>query len=148
MGFSWWNKQMKGQTNPSILKPKLQRRLRNGATDAERVLWQRLRGQQLDDCKFRRQHPFGDYILDFVCLERMVVVELDGSQHVERTEADSRRTDFLVKSGFTVLRFWNNQVFDDIDGVGEAIWHALQRREQPIPTPTLPLKGRERSRSN
>lgn len=73
----------------------------------------------------------------------MVVVELDGSQHAERTEADSRRTDFLVKSGFTVLRFWNNQVFDDIDGVGEAILKALQRRAQPIPTPTLPLKGRE-----
>lgn len=134
---------MKGQTNPSILKPKLARRLRNGATGAERLPWQRLRGQQLDGCKFRRQHPFGDFILDFVCLERMVVVELVGSQHAERAEPDAGRTAFLVKSGFTILRFWNNQVFDDIDGAGDAIWQALQMRAQPIPTPALPLKGRE-----
>lgn len=58
---------MCGQTNKGILEPKLQRRLRNNATDTERALWQRLRARQLDGCKFRRQHPFGDYILDFVC---------------------------------------------------------------------------------
>lgn len=145
MGCSGWVDIMKGQTNPSILKPRLQRRLRSDATDAERLLWQRLRGRQLDDCKFRRQHPFGDYILDFVCLERMVVVELDGSQHAGQDEADADavRTSFLVNSGFVVLRFWNNQVFEDLDGVAESIWQALQPREQPIPTPALPLKGRE-----
>ena len=127
MGMGYGRSGMKGQTNPGILKPKLQRNLRNGATDAERRLWQHLRGRQLDGCKFRRQHPFGAYILDFVCLDRMVVVELDGSQHAEHVETDSRRTAFLEISGFTVLRFWNNQVLDDIEGVGEAIWQALQR---------------------
>ena len=124
---------MKGQTNPVVLRTKLQRRLRNASTDAEHALWQRLRLRQLDGCKFRRQHPFGDYIIDFVCLERKLVVELDGSQHAESTTADARRTACLEHAGFTVLRFWNHQVFDEMDGVLEVIWQALKARANPSP---------------
>jgi very-short-patch-repair endonuclease len=125
---------MKGQNNRPILGSKLQRRLRNASTDAERALWQRLRLRQLDGCKFRRQHPFGHYILDFVCLEKMLVIELDGSQHAESVAADSERTAFLERSGFLVLRFWNNQVFDEMDGVLEAIWRVLKARANPSPS--------------
>lgn len=133
---------MKGQTNQSILKPKLQRRLRNAPTDAERFLWQHLRRRQLDGCKFRRQHPFGDYIVDFVCLERKVVVELDGSQHAENVEADAVRTAFLEKGGFRVLRFWNNQVFEETDGVLEVILRGLRRAcGEHHPHPGPPLEG-------
>jgi very-short-patch-repair endonuclease len=131
---------MRGQTNKGILEPKLQRRLRNNATDAERALWQRLRARQLGGCKFRRQHPFGDYILDFVCLERKLVIELDGSQHAEETIKDAARTAFLEFAGFVVLRFWNNQVFEEMDGVMEAIWQALTARHTPSP-PNPPLEG-------
>jgi very-short-patch-repair endonuclease len=132
---------MKGQTNRSILKPKLQRRLRNASTDAERLLWRHLRGRQLDGCKFRRQHPFGDFILDFVCLERMIVVELDGSQHAEKVEADVLRTTFLERAEFVVLRFWNNQIFEDMDGVLEMIWRVACTRRETHPHPNPPLEG-------
>src|SRR4051812_31679131 len=72
---------VKGRTNQSILRPKLQRRLRNNMTDAEKRLWRFLRQKQMSNFKFRRQHPFGDYIIDFVCLEVMLAVEVDGGQH-------------------------------------------------------------------
>ena len=131
---------MKGQTSQKILRPKLQRQLRNSATDSERALWQRLKGRQLDGCKFRRQHPYGDFILDFVCLDRMLVVELDGSQHAETVECDTRRTRALEAAGFVVLRFWNNQVFGEIDGVLEVIHRHLVARAAPSP-PSPPLEG-------
>lgn len=124
---------MKGQVSQAILRSKLQRRLRNAPTNAERALWQRLRLRQLDGCKFRRQHPFGDYILDFACLERMLVVELDGSQHLE-SAADATRTAFLERAGFRVLRFWNHQVFENMDAVLETIWQALKARARPPPS--------------
>jgi len=132
---------MKGQTNYSILKPKLQSRLRNAATDAERLLWRRLRLQQLGGCKFRRQHPFGDFVLDFVCLEKKLVVELDGSQHAGQVTADGLRRAFLERAGFRVLRFWNNQVFEDIDGVLDVILQMLRISAEPHPHPSPPLEG-------
>ena len=107
---------MQGQTNEKILGARLQKNLRNAPTDAESKLWQRLRHRQLDGCKFRRQHPFGDFILDFVCLERKVVVELDGSQHANATNYDNVRSRFLESAGFIVLRFWNNEVFENQGG--------------------------------
>jgi very-short-patch-repair endonuclease len=135
---------MKGQTNRSILGPRLQRRLRAAPTEAERILWRRLCRRQLDGCKFRRQHPFRDYILDFVCLDRMVVVEVDGSQHATNVDADAGRTSVLEGAGFLVLRFWNNQVFNDIDGVLEAILQALRGGEHhPHPSPPLEGEGEE-----
>ena len=131
---------MRGQTNKSILEPKLQRWLRNAPTDAEHRLWQRLRGRQIEDCKFRRQHPYGDFILDFVCLERQTVVELDGSQHAESSDRDAARTLALEAAGFRVLRFWNNEVFENIEGVLEAIRQCLESPATPSP-PNPPLEG-------
>ena len=131
---------MRGQTNKRILEPKLQRRLRNAPTDAEHRLWQRLRGRQIEACKFRRQHPYADFILDFVCLERQTVVELDGSQHADAGTSDAERTLALEAAGFRVLRFWNNEVFENIEGVLEAIRQCLETRETPSP-PNPPLEG-------
>ena len=132
---------MKGQTNQRILKPKLQRRLRNSPTDAEHRLWQRLRGRQIEDCKFRRQHPYADFILDFVCLERQTVVELDGSQHAGANDSDAARTLVLESDGFTVLRFWNNEVFENIEGVLEAIRQCLEQHGATPSPPNPPLEG-------
>lgn len=82
-------------------------------------------------CKFRRQHPFGDYILDFVCLEARLVIEVDGGQHDERAADDVIRTAALTQAGFKVLRFWNNQVLCDTEAVKETIWRALQQTPSP-----------------
>ncbi|MBS0568686.1 MAG: endonuclease domain-containing protein [Proteobacteria bacterium] len=131
---------MRGQTNQKILGAHLQRRLRNAPTNAESRLWQRLRHRQLDGCKFRRQHPFGDFVLDFVCLERKVVIELDGSQNFDATAYDEKRTQFLECAGFVVLRFWNNGVFENIEGVLEVILRNLRDRATPSP-PNHPLEG-------
>ena len=134
---------MKAQTNRTIIDRKLQRTLRNSMTDAEIRLWQRLRSQQLAGCKFRRQHPYLDFVLDFVCLERSLIVEVDGGQHLEN-ERDQGRDSRLQEAGFHVLRFWNNQVLQETDAVVEAIWEALQNAAiHPIPHPTSPLKGEE-----
>ncbi|MBN8887826.1 MAG: endonuclease domain-containing protein [Rudaea sp.] len=138
---------MQGQTNKKILAAKLQRRLRNAPTDAESKLWQRLRHRQLDHCKFRRQHPFGDYILDFVCLERKIVIELDGAQHADRLEYDRQRTRFLERSGFTVLRFWNNEVFENLEDLLEVVLQTLRDRATPSP-PNVAKLGIHASQSN
>ncbi len=127
---------MQGQTNKKIVSNKLQNKLRNTPTDAERTLWQHLRQRQLERCKFRRQHPYGDYILDFVCLERKVIVEVDGSQHADNLAYDQARTGYLERGGFTVLRFWNNEIFDNIEGVIEVILTTLTRHT--IPTQPAP----------
>ena len=131
---------MKGQTNRNILDAHLQKRLRNGPTDAERKLWQRLKNRQIEGCKFRRQHPYEDYVLDYVCLERNLVVELDGGQHMDAVAYDEKRTLLLEKAGFRVLRFWNSDVFVSIDGVLETIYLELVARVTPSP-PNPPLEG-------
>jgi very-short-patch-repair endonuclease len=97
------------------------RDLRKNMTDAERRLWRSLRRRQLGACRFRRQAPIGEAIVDFVCFERKLVVELDGGQHATRTDADAARTEWLNSQGFQVLRFWNCDVFDNLDGILEAI---------------------------
>ena len=130
---------MKGQTSESILQPKLQRRLRNNMTDAEQKLWSILRGRQLQGFKFRRQHPYYLHILDFVCLDRKLVVEADGGQHAE-SDADPVRDRFLQQDGFTVLRFWNNEIFENIEGVAEVILRHLRDTATPSP-PNPPLEG-------
>ncbi len=132
---------MRGQTNQRILSERRPRSLRNSATDAERVLWLRLKGRQIEGCKFRRQHPYGDFIVDFACLERQVVVELDGSQHFDSNRYDETRSDFLRASGFVVLRFWNNQVFAEIEGVLELIRRELVARVRTPSPPNPPLEG-------
>lgn len=103
--------------------------LRNSATEPERVLWGRLRRRQFGGLKFRRQHPIGRYICDFVCLEASVVIELDGSQHVIDAAYDANRDTFLRSAGFRVLRFWNGDVLSHTDSVVETIYEALYRPE-------------------
>jgi very-short-patch-repair endonuclease len=132
---------MKAQTNSTIIGKQLQRKLRNSMTDAEIRLWQRLRGRQLAGCKFRRQHPYLDFVLDFVCLERRLIVEVDGGQHLEN-ERDQERDKRLQAAGFRLLRFWNNQVLLETDAVVEAIWTALQNAAVTShPHPNPPLEG-------
>ncbi len=129
-----------GQTNKSITSNRLQRVLRNRMTDAEKALWKILRCRQVSGLKFRRQHPFGDHILDFVCVEKKLVIEVDGGQHAGRAKEDALRTESLLKAGFRVLRFWNHEVLQEREAVRDRIWGAL-REEQPHPHPSPPLEG-------
>ena len=100
------------------------RRLRRESTTAERALWAHLRAKRLCGVKFRRQHPEGPYIVDFACCDRMVVIELDGSQHASQWKKDERRDRYLAERGYTVLRFWNFQVFEEVKTVLEVIRRA------------------------
>ncbi len=111
------------------------RQLRSNMTDAERKLWRHLRQKQIYGYKFRRQHPIGKYIVDFVCVENGLVVELDGGQHSEQIIADSSRTEFLMKRGCKVLRFWNNEVLNNIEGVKQIIAEELLNYPHPNPPP-------------
>src|SRR3970040_609127 len=90
------------------------RQLRKNPTDAERLLWEKLRLWQVDGCKFRRQQPLGPYIVDFVCLQKRLIVELDGGQHAQQKDYDKGRDGWLVGQGFLVLRFWNNDALKNI----------------------------------
>ncbi|MFZ4855164.1 MAG: endonuclease domain-containing protein [Desulfuromonadaceae bacterium] len=136
---------MIGQTNEKIQSKKFHRKLRSNMTDAEQALWRVLRGRQFSGCKFCRQHPFGDYILDFACLSNKLVIEVDGGQHCSLTEYDEIRTRKLQSAGFYLLRFWNNEVFEEFEAVKEKIRMAVQERQesvdQPHPHPNLPPEG-------
>ncbi len=103
-------------------------------TDAERRLWSAIRGKQLADVKFRRQAPIGPYIVDFVSFQCKLVIELDGGQHSERVQYDRQRTEWLSLQGFEVLRYWNHQVFEDLDAIVEQIWRKVNDRS-PLPNP-------------
>jgi very-short-patch-repair endonuclease len=117
-------------------KRDLARKLRRDATDAERFLWRLLRDRQLDGAKFRRQVPIGPFIADFASIKHQLVVELDGGQHSESL-SDARRSDYLGKRGWRVVRFWNNDVMKNREGVFESLQQAIAL------TPTLSRK-RER----
>ena len=108
-------------------------------TDVERRLWLYLRGEQLEGYRFRRQVPIGDYVVDFACMKAKLVIELDGGQHAAAVDSDSRRTQWLESQGFTVLRFWNNAIIEELEGVLETIRAALLK---PPPHPA-PQRGRE-----
>jgi very-short-patch-repair endonuclease len=97
------------------------RRLRRDQTDAERRLWTHLRGRNLEGFKFRRQVPIDRYVADFACIEARLVVELDGGQHAAQEDYDAARTLVLEQAGFEVLRFWNFQVMQELDGVPEEV---------------------------
>ena len=120
------------------------RQLRKNMTDAERTLWRHLRLRQFAGYKFRRQQPIGKYIVDFVCFENKLVIEFDGSQHSEEVVYDLERSSWLEEQGFRVLRFWDNQVFNETEGVKEMIIGALNN---PSYTPHLipPPQGGRRS---
>jgi very-short-patch-repair endonuclease len=104
---------MRGHNGKTV---RVARRLRANQTDAETVLWNRIRNRQIDGHKFVRQVPIGGYICDFVCREKLLIVEADGGQHNE-SAADVIRDRRLAEDGYRVLRFWNNDVLGNIDGV-------------------------------
>jgi very-short-patch-repair endonuclease len=105
------------------------RRLRKNLTDAERTVWNSLRSRQFGGYKFRRQQPIGPYIVDFVCFENKLIIELDGGHHDHSQQADydSVRTAWLEVQGYRVLRFWNNQVMEEPDAVKATILEALEQ---------------------
>ena len=92
---------------------------------AEAKLWKHLRAHQMEDVHFRNQHAIGNYIVDFCAPRKKLIIELDGSQHLEQQDYDEERTKYLETRGYRVLRFWNNDVMQDIETVLKAIWHAL-----------------------
>ena len=102
------------------------RDLRKNLTDAEQKLWQKLRNKQIDDHKFRRQFVLGNYIVDFICIDKRLIVEVDGGQHMDNVDYDLQRDEWLKKQNFKVLRFWNNQVLSEIDSVLEVIVKNLE----------------------
>lgn len=100
------------------------KQLRQNSTDAERKLWSCLRNSQLEGFKFRRQAPIGKYIVDFVCLEKCLIVEVDGGQHAENIK-DKERDSWLESEGYKVIRFWNKEVLAETNGVLEVIRKTL-----------------------
>ncbi len=115
-----------------MTKPSLVHRakeLRHNETEAEQVVWSWLRAKKLNGVKFRRQEPVGIYIVDFVCFEKKLIIEIDGGQHntAENKASDEVRTQWLESQGFRVIRFWNNEVSSNLDGVITKIAKALQR---------------------
>jgi very-short-patch-repair endonuclease len=117
--------------------------LRRNATDAERLLWKYLKAKQLEGLKFRRQEQIGRFIADFVCYEG-IIIEADGGQHAQEKGKDEERTEWLNSQGFTVLRFWNNEILTNIEGVVEVIRsHCTgDSNVSPLPDP-LPQGERE-----
>ena len=101
------------------------RRLRTDSTDAELHLWKCLRNRNMFSCKFRRQFPVGPYIADFACIEKRLIIELDGGQHAAVVVRDEERTVYLKAQGYRVLRFWNNDMLNQSDAVLEAIRQAI-----------------------
>lgn len=95
-------------------------------TDAEKWVWARLRNRELCGWKFRRQHPIGPFIVDFVCIEKKLIIELDGGQHAENLESDAKRSEYLREKGYQMLRFWNNDVLKEGEVVLEAILSSLK----------------------
>ena len=112
------------------------RRLRNNSTEAKECLWQAFRSEGFD-VKFRRQAVIGQYIVDFVCFEKKLVVEVDGGQHCQN-QSDSVRDEWLSSQGFGILRFWNNDVLENLDGVAQKI----KERLNSSPSLSLPTRGR------
>jgi len=102
--------------------------LRKELTPAERKLWSVLRGKKLNGVSFRRQHAIGNYIVDFVSIKKKLIIELDGSQHLEQTEYDEERTRYLESQGYRVVRFWNDQVEKEMDGVVQVLDEILKSR--------------------
>jgi very-short-patch-repair endonuclease len=117
------------------------KRMRSEPTDAERALWQLLRAKRFSGYKFKRQVPIDRYIVDFICFNHRLIIEADGSQHAENTY-DEARDSYLSQQNFRMLRFWNNDILTNAEGVSEAIWAALQdETSTPSPQP-LSRKGR------
>lgn len=108
--------------------------LRKELTPAERKLWAVLKNEQLLGIKFRRQHAIGKYIPDFCAVQEKLIIELDGSQHLNQQEYDAERTKYLEAQGYKVIRFWNNQIMNDMNGVILAITFAIEEIQKGKPT--------------
>jgi len=118
-------------------------------TDAERLLWRHLRNRELGGYKFRRQRPIGPYIVDFVCLEKKIVIEVDGGQHAGQVELDSKRSDYLKEKGYRVLRFWNNEVLQATESVLTVILSSLDgSAPSPLPSPQGARENEREDREN
>ena len=129
---------MQNQATPTAQRNA--RALRREMTDSERKLWTGLRAEQLG-VKFRRQHPLGNYIADFACLDPKLIVELDGSQHQAQAHYDNKREAFFRSQGFDVLRFASNEPFTNLEGVLNAIAHRMALLSAAGPHPSLPPEG-------
>lgn len=106
------------------------RELRKNSTDAERLLWRQLRGKQLKGYKFRRQEQIGAFVVDFICYEKKLIIEADGGQHALNVEKDEMRTAWFKEQGFTLLRFWNHEILQNIDVVMASISRAVDLSEE------------------
>ncbi len=129
----------------NVTKTSLARQLRKNSTRAERKLWRYLRSRSLAGYKFVRQEPIGPYVVDFVCRERRLVIEVDGGQHADNAR-DVVRERWLVAHRYRVLRFWNNEVVENIEGVWDTIFAAAAAALPPHPDP-LPARGERGSPS-
>lgn len=103
--------------------------LHRNMSPAEAKLWSHLRAHRMGDVHFRNQHAIGNYTVDFCALRKKMIIELDGSQHLEQQEYDAARTKYLEKHGYRVLRFWNTDVMNNIETVLQAIWNALNQED-------------------
>jgi very-short-patch-repair endonuclease len=124
------------------------RSLRGNTTDADLRLWCTLRRDQLNGFSFRKQHPIGPYTVDFYCSRLRPAVEVDGRQHAgQQKQSDDRRTQWLAEKGVTVVRYWNNEVLSNLEGVLSDLLAHIERLSQAAatPTPTLPLSGTGRT---
>jgi very-short-patch-repair endonuclease len=137
----WERIKVRGSQMKKSRRTNLAKRLRREQTEAEQMLWARLRSMQLEGVKFRRQQPVGVYIVDFVSFGKKVIVEIDGGQHNEEPTRikDEQRTKKLEADGFRVMRFWNTDVLENPDGVLEKISEALA---EVSPSPNLSHRGR------
>ncbi len=117
------------------------KQLRSNSTDAERNLWAHIRNRRLEGWKFRRQLPVGRFIVDFACAELRIIVEIDGGQHAEQIIYDLNRTKILQSKGYKVVRFWNNEVLGNIEGVLEALTLTLSQRERELANPLSEGEG-------
>jgi very-short-patch-repair endonuclease len=115
------------RSNPRILQRATE--LRNESTDPEIRLWNYLRLRRLNKVRFRRQHALGRYVVDFCAPDEKLIIELDGSQHIQQAERDTARTKYLEAQGYRVLRFWNDEILKDINAVVIAIQDALSNAE-------------------
>jgi len=113
--------------------------LRRRPTEAEKFMWRYLKSRQLEGLKFRRQEPIGNYVVDFVCYEKKIIVEIDGGQHC--VERDGNRDRWLESQNFKILRFWNTEVLKNSQGVWEVIRKNCLSCDSPSPAP--PIKGGE-----
>ena len=137
-----------GERGQKLVLRQRAKSMRTEPTEAERRMWQILRAKRLSGFKFKRQLPIDHYIVDFACLAQRLIVEADGSQHAESI-ADARRDAYLTAQGFRILRFWNNDIFENEEAVCEAILTALTA---PLPAAasrrlSLPREGGRESRS-